>query len=81
MITDFKNVLRRWSTWLATLSASSVAGLLTYATLPARIQDQVPDFVLTAMAGVAIVASMAVPIATSVKQKSLDTKQEPPKCP
>lgn len=68
---DAHAVLRKWSTWLAILSASATAGLAAYAILPARVQGLMPDWSLATLGAVAIITALLIPVATSVQQASL----------
>lgn len=68
---DAHAVLRKWSTWLAILSASATAGLAAYAILPARVQGLMPDWSLGTLGAVAIITALLIPVATSVQQASL----------
>ncbi len=67
----WEDVTKRFSTWLATLSASSAAGLAAYAVMPARAQDAFPEWTLTALGICAVGSALLVPVATSFKQSSL----------
>lgn len=62
---------RKWSTWLAILSASATAGLAAYALLPGRVQGLMPDWALGTLGAVAIITALLIPVATSVQQASL----------
>ena len=68
---DAKVWHRKWSTWLAMTSASATGGLGAYAILPARAQELVPDWALMSLGGVAIMAALLVPLATSLSQEGL----------
>lgn len=68
---DAHAVLRKWSTWLAILSASATAGLAAYAILPGRVQGLMPDWALGTLGAVAIITALLIPVATSVQQASL----------
>ena len=68
---SFENVTKRISTWLATVSASSAAGLAAYAVMPARAQDAFPEWTLTALGICAVGSALLVPVATSFKQAKL----------
>lgn len=61
---------RKASTWLAVASASASAGLGAYAIMPARVQALMPDWALGALGGIAILAALLIPLATSVQQKA-----------
>jgi hypothetical protein len=61
---------RKVSTWLAVASASASAGLGAYAIMPARVQAMMPDWALGALGGIAIVAALLIPLATSVQQRA-----------
>lgn len=60
----------KWSTWLALASASASAGLGAYAILPGRVQGLMPDWALATLGGIAIVAALLIPLATSIQQKA-----------
>lgn len=70
--------LRKWSTWLAALSASAAAGLGVYAVLPVRVQALFPDWALLSLGGIAVGAAMLVPLATSIQQKSIPVRGPAP---
>jgi len=70
LTSDAGLVLRKASTWLAVASASSGAGLAAYAILPGRAQGLFPDWALIAMSVVAVGSALAVPLATSIRQKA-----------
>lgn len=59
---------RKASTWLALVSASASAGLGAYAIMPARVQALMPDWALGALGGIAIIAALLIPLATSWQQ-------------
>jgi hypothetical protein len=65
---------RKWSTWLALLSASATAGLGAYVLFPERLQGLIPDWALLTLGGVAMGAAMLVPVATSLTQQGLAEK-------
>lgn len=68
---DANFVLKKWSTWLAIIAASSYSGSLFWERLPAAITGSLPDWIDSAMALLGLLATMAVPIATSIQQKSI----------
>lgn len=68
---DASHWARKWSTWLALASASATAGLGAFAILPDRVQGLMPDWALATLGGVAIIAALLVPVATSVQQRGL----------
>ena len=61
---------RKWSSWLALASASASAGLAAYAVLPDRVQGLMPDWALGTLGGIAIIAALLIPLATSIQQKA-----------
>lgn len=56
---------KKWSTHLATLNATTLVA--TFALLPERIQEAFPQWSLIALGG-AVLASVLIPAATSIKQ-------------
>lgn len=65
--------LKKWSTWLALASASAMGALGTYALMPQRVQDLIPDWALLALGAIALVSALLVPVATSLSQPKLET--------
>lgn len=68
---DAKSVLRKWSTSLALISASTTAGLASFAILPERAQAGFPDWALTAMSVTAVLSALLIPLATSIQQRDI----------
>lgn len=68
-------VLKKWSTWLSIVAASMFAGCMAYEQLPMSFRDAMPDWFQAAMGIAAVVSAMAVPVATSIQQKSIPTVQ------
>lgn len=66
---DFYGVMARVSTLLALLSASATAGLGAYALMPERVQNLFPEWALITMGVLAVGSALAIPVATSFKQK------------
>jgi hypothetical protein len=67
---------RKWSTWLAVLSASAGAGLAAYAVMPARVQGLMPDWALMVLGGFSVVSALLVPVATSIQQRKIVERVE-----
>lgn len=65
---------RKWSTWLAMLSAGATASLGAYALMPERVQGLMPDWALIGLGGLAMVSALLVPVATSLSQAKLAGK-------
>lgn len=70
---DWKNVHKRLSTWLAALSLSATGALGAYAMFPERLQGLVPGWVLGVLGAIAMGSAFLIPLATSYKQKGLQT--------
>lgn len=73
MKVDFTGWMKRWSTWLASASASATAALGAYTLLPERVQTLFPDWVMVSLGAVAVISALLVPVATSLKQTKLQT--------
>lgn len=65
---DFSNLFKKISTWLGLVATAAASALAFYSELPALIQAYVPESVLQLLT---VLAALAVPVATSYKQKSL----------
>lgn len=76
--TDARLWHKKWSTWLAMLSAMSTAALGAYALLPERVQALMPDWALGTLGAIAIVSALLVPLATSLSQTKLQQALNPP---
>lgn len=72
---DWSCLWVRISTWLAIASAAATAGLGAYALMPERAQALFPDWALIALGAVAVGTAMAVPVATSFRQRGLETRR------
>lgn len=66
-------VFKKWSTWLALISAMCAAGVASYGMLPTDMQELLPQWFKGLLAFGAVLSAMGVPIATSVQQKSIPT--------
>lgn len=68
---NWEGTFKKISTWLGILAASSGAGLVAYATLPARAQELFPDWTLLVLGVTTVVPSALVGAATAYKQKGV----------
>lgn len=75
---DAKFVLQKWSTWLAAAAASLFAAVQYWESLPTVVTDFMPDWLRAAMALAGLLCAMAVPVATSIQQKSIPTAPPDP---
>jgi hypothetical protein len=75
---DAKHVLKKWSTWLSLMSASSTAGLLAYGALPQGGQDAFPHLILTILSTLAVAGPLLIPLATSIQQGNIPAAPEAP---
>ena len=71
---DWSCLWLRLSTWLAIASAASTAGLGAYALMPERAQALFPDWALVALGVVAVGSAIAIPVATSFRQRGLEPR-------
>lgn len=69
---DFCGVLRRISTWLATVSAMTGAAAAAFVLLPGQWQATFPLWAGQALAVTAVVSAGLVPLATSFRQPGLN---------
>ncbi len=70
---DAQFVLKKWSTWLSMIAASLFAGVQFWDSLPYALTQAMPEWVQGAMALAGLFCALAVPIATSISQKSIPT--------
>lgn len=68
---SFRNLFKRISTWVAVAGSSASAFLIWYATQVPRVQDAVPDLLVTVAAVLSVAVVIGVPAATSYRQKKL----------
>lgn len=68
---DAKHVMKKWSTWLALISASCAGGLLAYSQVPPDLQSTVPHWLVSACSTISVVAGILIPIATSIQQANI----------
>lgn len=73
MTTDFTNWARRLSTWLAALSASATAAAGAFVLMPAEWRASFPDWAGATCTVVAVASAALIPLATSYRQKSLQS--------
>jgi len=62
---------RKWSTWLASLSASCAAGAGAFMLMPQEWKALFPSWLGVGFVVVGVVSAALVPLATSLSQKSL----------
>lgn len=75
---DANYVLWKWSTWLSIIAASLYSGAMAWDHLPETITGSLPDWIDGVMALLGVVATMLVPVATSIQQKSIPVVQPVP---
>lgn len=68
---DANYVLQKWSTWLSIIAASLYSGSLAWDRLPISITGSLPDWIDGVMALLGVIATMLIPLATSIQQKSI----------
>lgn len=73
---DFTSVLSRVSTWAGILAGAASAALIAYATMPQRVRDIVPDWVLLILAAISVGVPFFNFLLTSYKQKNLGRATE-----
>lgn len=78
---DANFVLKKWSTWLSIAAACLYSGSLAWDSLPASITGSMPDWIDGVMALLGVAATMLVPLATSIQQKSIPVVQPQPQYP
>lgn len=70
---DAKFVLKKWSTWLSLIAVSMGSVSLAWERMPESIHAMFPDWMRVVMAILSLVSAAAVPIATSIQQRSIPT--------
>lgn len=67
---------KKWSTWLSLASSSFGAGALAFSSMPAQWQAEFPAGIGGYLAMAAVGTALLVPIATSLSQRNIPTKEE-----
>lgn len=76
---DARFVLQKWSTWLAMAAASLFAAVQYWESLPDVVIEMAPVWLRAMMALAGLLCAMAVPVATSIQQKSIPAVGDAPR--
>lgn len=68
---DANFVLKKWSTWLSIIAASSYSASIFWERLPSSVTGSLPSWVDGVLALIGLVSTILVPVATSIQQKSI----------
>lgn len=68
---DANFVLKKWSTWLAIMSASLFSAVTYWEKLPTAVTGALPSWIDGVMAIIGLFCALMVPVATSIQQKSI----------